>query len=1063
MLKIIFSFWLLSFFSYGENSPHKELKTFSEEENILVTSQQADHKKERVVNQKNHFPSKAKTENEQPAKDYLIEKLEGLITTLPKNHKAIPALNLRLAHILTLKAEENFIKAEKENCKACRKIAESSAKRALPIYEKINSLLKNRHLLLHTEALFKQAYLYRLLEEKSNSLDKLKKIVEKNTIDPALITRAWFNIGEIYFELYDYENSLQASNEVLKQDRSPWRFKALYRKIWSLHNLSLYEQSVSVLESLLKSNLYSNPLLNREEKQLKYKLESELIALYSYAKVTDKHLAFLYKFSKQNQNKNTLSERNKRLFDLAQALNRIGRTSDSNTVWQMYISKTDSLKNKLKALVFILANDLDLNKNKLLQDTGRKIEKIVVLQKQVKISKEFKETVKKKSKLFFNQVRQKVPLSDNQKQYLLALYQKYNSLYPEDTDILSLSAFLSRDLKKYALAHKLFQKAVLSISSRKNAKASQKDMKEKMSLLQMEMAELSKDKAKRLNAYDFYIQQGSSEDSVFKARYQKAYISYENKEYKKSAESFKVLALYKNKQKDSEIQNLRLKAAHLSLSSLDQMGNQEEVLAHRAGLFMEVHPQNSEEFIRIRHSALLNTVKKLLSGKNLSSYPVQASSDETILKAWKTLHLISLEEATKEEAFSFHFDRLLLAKELFKFEEMDQSLQALLSNRNLKKEDQKIALTWKLWLAELRFDFKEVLRIIKILQPKEQAEEHLLRLARLTVLTGKNPVPYYKLLLEKHPDTPSATTILISMIEKSSHEDKKNFLQKYSSLFKNQPDSLTYLILKADEGKLNENFIKPFISLSFMQNSPLVPFLKRKELIESFENEISQVKNYSPSHRESGYKLTRALKSYTKKIDQLGNKAEEALKTEDWTARVFIISHWEKEMSRFYNFVMKLPLPKGLTEEEQKQYIQLLQEQLKPYKDQIAHLKDALNSLWSRDFLADYKRGIKQDKAFYGPLKWEMEKILTISDRENKKKIQFLLSSIKTQTLPEKVIQEKSIQVQYLYKTLKKNPFDKGSLTKLLELEQTRKNKALSHYLADRINEINKKGQRIKL
>ena len=1071
MLKVIFIFYALCFFSHGEKLLHPETTILSKNEDSFFKSQKVKQKKELAVNQKIHSSSEPEAQSELP-KDYLIEKLNNLTTTLPKNHKAIPALNLRLAHVLTLKAEENFIKTEKENCKACREVAQSSAIRALSAYEKVNPFLENRHSLLHTEALFKQAYLHRFLGEKTKALNKLKKIVVKKTIDPALIKRAWFNIAEIHFELYDYEKSLQACNEVLKQEKSPWRFRAFYRKIWSLYNLSLYEESINELVSFLKSDLYSSPRLNKEEKQLKQKLEGELIALYNYAKVTNKKLSFLYNFSKQNQNKNTLPEKNKRLFDLAQALNKIGRMSDSNKVWQMYLLKTVSLNKKLKAQIFMLSNDLNLNKKNLLQDTGQKLEKIFALQekvemedqdKKVEISEELKESIKKKSKRFFSQVRQKVSLSDNQRQYLLVLYQKYNSIYPEDTDTSSLSAFLARDLKKYGLAQELFQKAVLSMNLHTNKKALRKDIKENMSLLQMEMAELTKDKTRRLNAYDFYIQHGDNKGSMFKVKYQKAYISYENKEYQKSNESFKVLALYENKKTNPDIHDLSLKAAHLSLSSLDQIGNQEEELAHRAGLFMKEFPQNREEFIRIHHSALLNTVKKLLSDKDLSSHPVQASSDKNILKAWDTLHLISLKEATKEEALSFHFDRLLLAKELFKFEEMDQSLQALSSDKSLKKEDQKIALTWKLWLAELRFDFKEVLKIIKILQPKNQTEEHLLRLARLTELTGKNPVPYYKLLIEKFPNSPSATTVLTSMIEKASHANKKSFLQKYSSLFKNQPNTLTYLILKADAGKLDENFIKPFVSLSFMQNSPLVSFLKRKELIESFEKELSKIRNYSLPHRSSGYRLTKSIKNYNNKIDQLNNKAEEALKTEDWTARVFIISHWEKEISRFYQSVMNLPLPKGLTEEEQKQYTTLLQEQLKTYKEQISQLQNALHSLWSRDFLTDYKKGIKQDKVFYAPLKWEMEKVLTVSDEETKKTIQFLLSSLETQSSSEKLTQEKTIQTQHLYKALQRNPFDKNSLTKLLELEQTRKNEALSHYLADRINELNKKGQKIKL
>ena len=93
---------------------------------------------------------------------------------------------------------------------------------------------------------------------------------------------------------------------------------------------------------------------------------------------------------------------------------------------------------------------------------------------------------------------------------------------------------------------------------------------------------------------------------------------------------------------------------------------------------------------------------------------------------------------------------------------------------------------------------------------------------------------------------------------------------------------------------------------------------------------------------------------------------------------------------------MGLPFPKGLTEGEQKQYIELLQEQLHPYKEQIAQLQNELNSLWSRDVLTSYIRGAKQDAVFYGPLKWEMEKLSMVSDKDNKRQIQLLLLSLKS-------------------------------------------------------------------
>ena len=1078
----------------------------------------------RVFNQK---PASL-TKKPKAGKDYLIKKLDDLLKALPPNHKARNPLRLRLAHVLYLKAEENFIKAEAGNCPAppslqtslpadrikaekeslffarkqpspgyntsgkkeqlfaqkqpsrgydksgkkeqlfaqkqpsrgydknekkeqlfCAKTARIFAKRSLSAYQKIDSVLNARPL-LHAEALFKQAYLLRAMEKRSKALSLLKRIAFKRKLDPLLKAKAWFNIGEIQFELYNYSSSLQAFNEVLKRGRSPWRFKAVYQKIWSLSNLSLPETSIEELEAFLKSDLYSSQT-ELSDQSLKRKLETELVALYSYGQVTEGRLKFLYHFLKQDPSKNTVSKKNERLFNLAQALNRIGRAHDSNTVWRFYISKASGLKEKLKAYSFMLDNDLHLNKESLLARAGPKIEKIFKWHSKIKISKKLNQKIKKQFQKFLNQISQKkADLSIEQKKIFLSLCQKYNSAYPGEAKWLSLSAHLAQSLKKYGLAQDLFQQAALSL------KNNQKELKEEMSWKQVEMAELAQDKKRRLEAYDFYIQQGSQRDLIFKAKYQKAYIFYKNKEYQKSADQFFKLALDKNP--DKSLRELRLKSAHLSLASLDRLSHQERELAYKAGLFIQAFPKSRKEFIPIYHSALLNTAQKLVLGKDFSRRPVKASLDKNILKAWDILQKISIREADKKTALSYHFNRLLLAKELLKFKPMEQSLKALLSIKNLKKEDQKTVLTWKLWLAELKFDFKEALRIIKILKPKDQSESHLLYMARLSKLAGQSAVPYYKIFIERFPDSPSASAVLTSLIEKSPLRDKKIFLKKYSHLFKTQPEKLAYLVLKTDEGKWDERFIKPYISLVFMKNSSLNLFFQRKSAIESFEKELAKL-NYSlPS---SGRRLTRALKNYTLKMSHLENKANNLLKSKDWTSQVFILSRWRGEISRFYNSVMDLPLPKGLTEPEQKQYTKLLRERMQVYREHIIQLKNELNFLWSRDFMADYKISLQRDKVFYGPLKWEIKKLLELPDRGQKKQLESILSSLKPQA--EKSAKSPVGQARDLYKALKQNPFDKKALIQLLNWEKEKSDSVLSFYLADRIKELKKKSPRIQL
>ena len=123
------------------------------------------------------------------------------------------------------------------------------------------------------------------------------------------------------------------------------------------------------------------------------------------------------------------------------------------------------------------------------------------------------------------------------------------------------------------------------------------------------------------------------------------------------------------------------------------------------------------------------------------------------------------------------------------------------------------------------------------------------------------------------------TAVLTSMVEKSPYKNKKIVLQKYAPLFKNQPDTLTYLVLKVDRGQMDEKFIKSFVFLDFMKDTPLFSFLQRKENYRGLlKKNWLTFQAILCRERSSGNRLTRAIKNYSNKVDKLGSKAEEALK-----------------------------------------------------------------------------------------------------------------------------------------------------------------------------------------
>ena len=1039
-------------------------------------------------------------------KVYLIEKLDYLNQILPEDYLGKTALNLRLAHVLSLSAEEAFTKSKEKKCQICLKKAKGYAKRSLAVYKELDPiLLKNNHAVLYTEALFQQAYLERLLGNTKQSLLHLEKMTQENRIEIplSLLVRAWYNIGEIQFELYSYDKALQAFNKFLKYfdqktcfhssvahlpiiadfvpeaatasnaikgiqknlsqqiknlcvEMSFWTLKASYYRIWSLFNLSFYEQALTRLLHLMSSDLYISSSLDKEEQNLIQKLEKEILTLYSYAPLTNQNLEFLYNFSKKELSENTLVKRQERLFILANRLQKIGRLKESNQVWEVYLSKTNSPVQQLTAYFFILSNDLTLDYRNRLNEIGSKVEKLLDLQKTVSLQKNSipdKKLINLKIKEFFQQIAKKTnDLNLKQKKYLLGLHQNYNELNPENTDVMLLSALLAEDLKKYELAGVSLQTIVLNYKDAANS--SQLGLKEKFCVKQMEMAELSQNKINRLKAYEFYIQHGSSAVLKYKAKYQTAYLYYLDKDFKRSQALFLKLTVNEFSPDNPSLRELYLKSAHLYLSSLKEEGDREKDLITYAGLFKERFSKNKREFINIYNLGILNYVEKLVGKKDFSRRPFAASQDPSVLKAWGFLISFDVKSADKKQLEAYYLNRLLLAKELLMFEDMDKSLKFLLSNV-ISETSREVALTWRIWLAELSFDFKEVLTALKLLKPKDQSEEYLLRLARVAEFAGENPVFYYQNFIDKFPESSFAHFALVSLIKLAEEEKKKEFLKKYAFVFNDKLEDLLYWILKIDNGEMDTDFMSFFIQNNLMrEDSFLTVFLRRKESLDSFQRGLSLIESFSLPKKLSPAQTDKKVKKYMALLSQLEKKAVLLLKTKDWTIQTFIAAGWSRELKRFYNSILSLPLLEGLTQEEQKEYKKLLVKRMKAYLGQADQLEKELKILISPDFLADYKKAL-ENPVFHPYLSWELSQLYQVLKGENQRQVQALITSIEGRSVVKRInVKALENEMQILYQKLRFNPFDLDSLNKMLRLEKKRNNTAKVSYLADRIEKI---------
>ena len=969
--------------------------------------------------------------------DYLIKKLDSLKkhnSTKAKNKRAI---DLRLAHVLALASEKNFLET---NCRACRRKGKQYARRALSMYSQFRPLLKSQHSDLYVQILFSISHLNKILNKPKSSIRSLKELVQMK-LDTNTKTRAQFQLGQAYYDNYSYKQAYRAFDSVVKTKNPDMLFASQYKKIWSLYRLSQYKQAIQELENFLKSPEYSSILT--KDLTFKDQLEKDMLSFYSRSQLSRQQVLFLYKFNKRKQELNTKDEKQKRLYKLAFALGRVGRVNTANLVWQIYIDKTLSQQEIMQARLQIARNNFLHHKKRSFKMLLSTWDNLLEARNQTRsCNKKICEDVQKNLKEHLGILFKSYKKSSYTRE-LLDRYVSYSSLY-KDFDMKFKTAALAKQLKKYTLSQKLFQQAYLLASHRSD--------KERSAFFQMEAAELSKQADSKKEAYAFYLEHGTDPKRIFQIKYQQAYLNYEQeKNYKLAAYEFKDLALLKNKllNKDKYTRSLQLKSAHLALSSLSLSSKNPGLMEEWSGRFASEFPKNKSEFLRIYHTAILNSVKSLLEGRDFSQVPTSASKDKSLKRAWAVLNRINSKDTNKKERKEYYMNRLLIAKELLKLDDVEQSIEQLLK-LSLDQKDKQTTLSWKLWLAELRFDFKEVFRLLKVLTPKIGTKEQLLRLAHFALFSGYDYMPFYKKIIKNYSSSENLH-LITQMLDLSPKTKQQAILLKYSQYFSQDSEALNYLAFKLDAGSFNVKFLKPIAQLSFMKNSYLNEFLKRKDFIENLNKMHKRVERFK---LVSNKNLTTSLKKYADLIFNLEKQVKKSLSSKDWISQAVSLSYLESELIRFYNSTLELPLPKGLTEKEKLEYRSLLVDHMAPYKKQIQEAGVQLKKLWSKSLITKYFENHSKSHIFYPYINWEILQLKKAAPKELQS--QLSLKEFKNKKQDSKQASSKIFddELNQAYLLVRKDPFNKTYLKKLLELERSKGSKLLSDYIQTRWEQI---------
>lgn len=953
------------------------------------------------------------------ARDLLIVKFEKVLSHLAPSATGRTSISLRLADLLAERARQAAMKELSDGCTTCRAGLEDRQK-ALKIYEDVVGKVPQDQ---QGKIFFQIGHLREVLGNKTAAIKGYKNLIATSS-SKELVAETHVALGELYYKDRMYTSAKPHFEKALEMGVEQMG-RVNYRMAWCDYNTGLVKAGVERLIKMLKDP----KLLTRTgssgvvsvDLQFQEEVSRDLATFLAKQGPSDSNIETLYQYSPESTKLSNLSY-------LANELERLGRSERSISVWSKVQSLQSNPRARLEGHVrlsqlFVNAQNIDA--------AMKEMEKAVELWGSTDCTETSCSELKsrlRKLVLDWHRANKKTPSVS-----ILDAYSTYLSRFSEDTEMRYWAAGLAKELKLWERSMKLFQEVSMA---QKGDTPKEKDLLEEALLSQIEVAELSKDKAMLQVAYDRYLAQSAKKSKSLEVHYQKAKLLYDSESYEQAAQDLKNVALMSTDFKGAK--NIRMQAADLALDALVLLKDDKR-LESWAMEFAKFFPSKSSEYTQISRRSVLNQTASL--------------ADANTLEAWNVLLRTDLSGATDEEKITYYKNKILLAEKLKKFGEERNAVQALLNIEVLTSKDREFALSRRSWLAELVLDFSEAYETTKQLKLEDMSpEKRILRLAMFAELAGKDYKKHYRDFLKTSKDLEQSVIVAARLVREA--EDKQKALLNYRKNIIKDPELYMSLQLEVFNEHKNLKPIRDFLKNPKMAKTAAGKILQR----EVYFTDLMATKKKVAEHqiRSSTQKvLASDLRKRIGLFEKLEKTTQEALESSDWMSQIVALSITQKEAQRLYNDILALPMPEGLNEEEQNQYLSLLGQQAGPYQIKASDIETKVKELLS-DSLIVHRLAENFSKLS------ETERIL--SESQLKILVPFL-PEIQKMTLAQ-VLEKPSLVtsdrkpsldlVEGLRTSVRKDPLNLTYLTQLKDFEEKMGNNTMVSYLTARISKLEK-------
>lgn len=954
-------------------------------------------------------------------RDLLIQKLTQVYLNLAPADASKVGITLRLADLHAERARIDAMKELESGCVTCTAGKDDRLK-ALAYYQEVLPKVTDSSL---GKVLAQVGHLYEMTGNEAQAIATYEQILKEQKA-PSAMGEAHLSLGEVFFKRREYAKAKEHYAAVMALPQASSKGLAAYRFAWCEFNDGQLDNAIQGLVKILKSPelLTRNgaPGVVQIDKQFHEEVSRDLATFIARRPVTVADAQLVFEMSPEQARMGNLAF-------LSNEVERLGQAQAAIALWRFTQEKQSKPQARMEGHIRLAQLQME---QKMRPEAIKDFEAALALWTQLGTCNENDcremKTRLRKFVVDWNRVEKKSPTAE-----LLSSYRSYLKVFPQEADMNLWAAQVAAELKDYPAALEL------NHSAARIALKAGKDDKEAASQIEagllgaIEVAELSKDTGLLHKAYDAYLADSRDRKKAVDVQYQKAHLLYEKADYAQAAEALRSVALLKEGAVD-----VKKQAADLSLDALVLLKDDTRLEAWSLE-YAKAFPQSAKEFASISRKAVLN-----------QSVQVANSTGD---QAWATLSRFDVAGASNEEKAAFYKNKLILAEKLQKFGDAREIVDQMLRVPNLSIEDQQYALTRKAWLAELVLDFDGALVATEKISLANEDGKKWLKLAMYADLASKDPRPYYGQFLKQSKDDDKNVAISAQLVRDSKEPLKE--IEKQKAILAKRPEVFAGLYLEifgqSRDPKTAAEVLKKALATSGLAQTPSGKILARI----AFLDEYSALRAKVTAHQLDGSnqkKMAQTIKARIALLEQTEKLAGRAVESGDWTSQLVSLDLLAKQSERFYQEILSLPVPAGLSSEEEQQYLMLLSQQAAPHQLRASDVSKKISEFWANDSaLAKLDEALGQERgARRAILVREVQALNEVAP--DTKKVQFTAMLEKKeapQSLPTLAVLEGARQA------VRENPMDRTRIEALLSLEKQMGRAAMVAYLEGRLQAMN--------